>query len=114
MNSILIRRAFLEALVPLFYCAIASAQTTGVLRGTVKDPSGAVVPDARVTATLEDTNVARIVVSDPNGSYEFPVLAVGRYQLQVEAPGFKTYVQRNIEVTLGHVVVADAELQGWE
>jgi len=111
VNSILIRRAFLEALVPLFYCAIASAQTTGVLRGTVKDPSGAVVPDARVTATLEDTNVARIVVSDPNGSYEFPVLAVGRYQLQVEAPGFKTYLQRNIEVTLGHVVVADAELQ---
>jgi len=52
VNSILIRRAFLEALVPLFYCAIASAQTTGVLRGTVKDPSGAVVPGARVAAAL--------------------------------------------------------------
>ena len=101
-------------LLALLFTLRAVAQTTGVLRGTVKDPSGAVVPGAGVAAALEDTNVSRSAVSDPNGSYEFPALAVGRYQLQVEAPGFKKYVQRNIEVTLGHVVVADAELQGWE
>jgi hypothetical protein len=104
-------RAFIDVFAVLSCCAMGWAQTTGVLRGTVKDPSGAVVPGAQVAAALEDTNVSRSVVSDPDGSYEFPALAVGRYQLQVEARGFKKYVQREVEVTLGHVVVVDVSLQ---
>jgi hypothetical protein len=87
------------------------AQTTGVLRGTVKDPSGAVVPGVQVTVVLEGTNQPRFSTTDTRGSYEFPALAVGRYRLEVEASGFKKYVERNIEVTLGHVVVADVPLQ---
>jgi hypothetical protein len=87
------------------------AQTTGVLRGTIQDPSGAVVPSAQVTVVLEGTNLPRSSVSDTRGDYEFPALAVGRYRLEVEASGFKKYVQQNIEVTLGHVVVADAPLE---
>jgi len=104
-------RALLPMLALLFMLRTGVAQTTGVLRGTVKDPSGAVVSGAQVTVVLEGTNLPRSSTTDTRGDYEFPALAVGRYRLEVEAPGFKKYVQRNIEVTLGHVVVADAPLQ---
>src|SRR6516165_1592212 len=88
-----------------------TAQTTGLLRGTVKDPSGAVITGAQVTVVLQGNEVPRSTVSNATGDYEFPALAVGRYRLEVEAPAFKKYIQKNIEVTLGHVVVADAQLQ---
>jgi hypothetical protein len=64
-----------------------------------------------VTVVLEGTNLLRSLNSETSGNYEFPALAVGRYRLEVEASGFKKYVQRNIEVTLGHVIVADAPLE---
>ena len=51
----------------------------------MKEPSGGVVSGARVALTIEGTNVLRSAVSDPNGSYEFRALALGRYQLQVSA-----------------------------
>ena len=46
-------------LLALLFTLRAVAQTTGVLRGTVKDPSGAVVPGAGVAAAMEETNVSR-------------------------------------------------------
>jgi Carboxypeptidase regulatory-like domain len=106
---------FLKAcvcLLAILVSGVASfAQTTGTLRGTVKDPSGAVIPGATVTATQEGTNVARKTPSDQSGDYEFAVLPVGRYTLQTEAPGFNTAIQKDIEVTLGHVIVVDVEMQ---
>jgi len=66
---------FLKALVcvlTVLLSGVASfAQTTGTLRGTIKDPSGAVVPGASVTATQEETNVARKTQSNESGDYMF-------------------------------------------
>jgi len=105
----------IEALVCVLAVLASSvagfAQTTGTLRGTIKDPSGAVIPGASVTATQEETNAARKTQSNESGDYEFAVLPVGRYTLQTEASGFNTYVRKGIEVTLGHVIVVDAEMQ---
>jgi hypothetical protein len=95
----------------LFLSAPARGQTTGTLRGTVKDPSGAVVPGARVVATREDTGATRIAQTTGRGDYAFPALAVGHYRLQVEAPGFQRFERGAIDVTLGHVVVVDPNLQ---
>ncbi len=89
----------------------AWAQTTGTIRGTVKDPSGAVVVGAKVTATLQETKVTRTVAADDSGAYQFAALPVGHYTIEVEVSGFKKYLQTDIELTLGHVVIVDAIMQ---
>src|SRR6266446_5164517 len=78
-----------------FHCAIA--QTTGVIRGTVKDPSGAVIGGAKITAILQATNATRTAASDIRGEYVFPTLPVGRYTVEIEAPGFKKYSNRDLD-----------------
>jgi len=87
------------------------AQTTGTIRGTVTDPSGAVVPGARVTAVLSGTNASRITEANGDGDYVFPALSVGRYAVVVEAPGFGEFRQSDIGVNIGRVVVVNAKLQ---
>lgn len=81
-----------------------------MLRGTIRDPSGAVIPGAAVTAIREGTQGTRRTVSSGAGTYEFPALAVGEYRLVIEAKGFKKVVETGIGVTLGHVVVENATL----
>jgi Carboxypeptidase regulatory-like domain len=108
-----IRRLAGLACIPaaLVFAGGALAQTTGSIRGTLKDPSGAVIPGAHVTATLEAQNVPHVTSTDDNGDFEFAVLPVGTYTLEVEATGFKKYIQKGIDVTLGHVMVINPALE---
>ncbi len=96
--------------IVLGFGAAGFGQTSGVVRGTVHDPSGAVVPGAKVTAIDQSTNLPRATTTTAQGTFEFPVLQVGRYTLKVEVNGFKTYVERDIEVNIGHVVVLNPKL----
>ena len=89
----------------------AFAQTTGTLRGTVKDPSGLVVAAAKVTATLDTTRVERVTSTDGKGEYVLPAMSVGRYTLEIEAAGFKKHIHKDVEVSLGRVAVVDAVLE---
>jgi hypothetical protein len=100
--------AFLGILV---FSSAAWAQTTGAIRGSVKDPSGAVVPGAQITATLAGTDTTRAVTTDKDGSFEVVELQVGHYSLAVEAPGFKKFVVKDIAVDIGHVVAINATLE---
>jgi outer membrane receptor protein involved in Fe transport len=95
----------------VFALPCAFAQTTGVIRGTVTDPSAAVIGGAKITAILQSTNTTRTTTSDVRGEYVFPTLAVGKYSIEIEATGFKKYVNRDLDVTIGRVVVADAALE---
>jgi hypothetical protein len=74
----------------LFCTAIVSrAQTiTGSVNGTVTDPSGAVLPNAKVTATNVDTGVATPTTSNSDGIYAIRFLQIGNYKVTIEAPGF--------------------------
>jgi Carboxypeptidase regulatory-like domain len=63
----------------------AFAQTAGSITGEVKDPSGAVAPNAAVTVTNSETNVARSTVTNGAGNYSFPDLTRGIYQIKVAA-----------------------------
>ncbi len=83
---------------PLWLCAaaalllaspMAQAQFRASLRGTVSDPSGAVIPGATVTLVDKDTNQTRTSVSDGSGLYTFNALPVDHYTLTVERQGFK-------------------------
>ncbi|MDQ3918829.1 MAG: carboxypeptidase regulatory-like domain-containing protein, partial [Acidobacteriota bacterium] len=71
------------------------AQTTGsaTLRGTVKDPKGAVIAGATVTLVNERTKEERKATTNSEGGYVFPTLTPANYTLRVEASGFKTYEQ---------------------
>src|SRR5687767_11137614 len=83
-------RAFLSAL--LLVALPAAAQSTARIEGTVTDGSGAALPGATVTATNVETNVARVVVTDRDGTYTITPLIVGDYRVQVDLSGFRSTV----------------------
>ena len=64
------------------------AQAIGEILGTVRDPSGAVLPRAKITAIQTATGLTRSTISDAEGTYTLPQLPVGSYEVTVEAPGF--------------------------
>src|SRR5579864_7393036 len=78
------------ALGVLLLCSLANAQSTfGTVLGTVKDPSGSVIPKAKIQLINTGTNALRETETNSNGTYQFNNIDVGPYQLQVEAPGFQ-------------------------
>jgi len=87
------------------------AQTTGTIRGTATDPSGAVVPGANVTVIQSDTHVSRATTTNESGDYEFLALPVGRYTVGVQVAGFREARFNDIDVRLGHVTVVDVRLE---
>jgi hypothetical protein len=94
---------FFGFLICLSLAAVAPsayAQTTGAatLRGTVRDPQGAVLPDATVTLINEGTKGERKATTNGEGSYTFPAVTPGTYTFRVEAQGFKTSEQSNLSV----------------
>ena len=84
---------------------------TGGVTGTVKDPSGAMVPGAGLTLKNEATGVLQKTRSMTTGNYVFEAVPAGSYTLTVEASGFKTYVANGLEIHLQAVVTADVSLE---
>jgi Carboxypeptidase regulatory-like domain/TonB dependent receptor len=68
----------------------ALAQATGTIIGIVTDPSGAVIPNARVTAIRLGTGVSQSTVTGTAGTYTIPNLGVGTYNVTVQSQGFRT------------------------
>src|SRR5579859_4267283 len=64
------------------------AQVTGSISGSIKDPSGAAIPGAKVTATLVTQNFSTSVDSNSEGFYQFTALQPGAYTVTVEKTGF--------------------------
>ncbi len=107
------KRLSLLAVCLLIFTALAMGQVarTATLVGTVTDPAGALVPGAKVTLTNTETGFVSNGVTNAEGSYYIPFLAVGMYELRVEAAGFKFYVQRGIELRAAEVPRVDVRLQ---
>jgi hypothetical protein len=103
-----VRRTVLCLVAVLIFAAIPSAAQlpTGTILGTVKDSSGASMPGVMVTLRNADTNLTKTATTEPDGSYRFPELSVGHYEIKAEAPGFKTetHTGLNLEVTQQGVV----------
>ncbi len=82
-------RAAMSAVFLAAFSVAAHAQSTfGTVLGTVKDPSGSVVPKAIVQLTNVGTGSSHSTISGVNGSYEFVNVDVGKYKLSIEATGF--------------------------
>lgn len=87
------------------------AQTTGTVRGTVTDPSGALVAQAKVNVSQEGTGLTRFTLTNVDGSFELTALAVCQYSLRVERDGFKKYEVKGLNVTIGHCIVVNPSMR---
>ena len=95
----------------LLACLGSSAQQiTGNIRGTVADPSGAVIVGAAVTAQQVETALSRTAITGRNGDYVLLELPVGHYRLQVAAKGFEEYVQDGIMLNVNETASVSLHL----
>ena len=98
-------------LIFLFAFAFVASAQEGTIVGTVTDPSGAVVPNAKVVITNTDKNQSTDVVTNDSGQYIAPSLGIGHYQLKAEVPGFKAYEQNDIKLQVGDRLRFDIKLE---
>lgn len=101
-------QAFVRLFLLLSLCAtaklvLAQATTTGSLAGTVTDPSGSVVPDATLVLLQPATGSRHQQTTNGQGSYTFPDLQVGVYQLTVSRSGFSDSVYSSVAISIGRV-----------
>ena len=90
----------------------ASAQVTaGNISGTVKDPSGGVVPDASVDPSQYCDGNQQTTQTNADGFYAFPNVAVGQYELDVTHSGFKPYKRTAIAIDVNTKLQADVALE---
>ncbi len=95
---------FVLLLFVFLICSRLSAQVDlGRVAGSITDPSGAVVPGAKVVVKNVDTGVTRSTASDTGGLYVIPSLPAGHYQVTVEVTGFQPSSQ-TADVTVGGTV----------
>jgi len=94
-----------------FTAAGFSQTITGTLVGTVKDPTGAVLPGVSVKLTRVDTAQVREMVTDERGDFRFVQLGVGVYQLDTELTGFKTDVRSGITIRTDTTSRVDVTLE---
>ncbi len=103
--------ALVAAILTSFAFAItANAQSTGSIRGTVTDATGAIVAGASVVASNVSTGLSRTEDSNTSGIFVFPDLPIGTYTLQVSKAGFKTQRLENISLLTGQVLGLDLAL----
>jgi carboxypeptidase family protein len=94
--------AIVAALALAVFAASAWAQApTGEIFGKVTDSSGAVLPGVTVTVTGPSLLQPLVATSSESGSFQFPRLEVGSYNVKFELPGFKTVVKQDIRITVG-------------
>jgi hypothetical protein len=97
------------ALIPCFV-TIARADTGGSISGTVTDQTGAVVPDATITALNLDTTTQQTTKTNSNGFYTFTTLPVGRYQIEILREGFKPYKRTGLVLDVNAALREDITL----
>ncbi len=75
--------------------------STAQLNGVVRDPQGAVVPNAAITVTDASKGYSRSTVSDGQGNYQVLLLPPGTYTVTVSSPGFAKLIEQNVTLTIG-------------
>src|SRR6267378_2739234 len=104
-------RSLICALSCLVLSLAAIAQLpSSTLNGTVTDPQGAVVGNAKVTITNQATGVSREATVDASGFYTFANVAPGLYTLKVESPSFAAVEVKDIRLEVGQAVTQDIKL----
>jgi len=96
----------------LLMLSTAAAQSDrGTIAGSILDSTGAAVSGAAVTVKGADTGSVYKTVSTPDGTYRISDIAIGRYDVTVEAPGFKLSLQTGVPVQINTVAALNVTLQ---
>jgi Carboxypeptidase regulatory-like domain len=105
----------LQVCLVVFCCLLlvlsAAAQVqNGQFQGTVSDPTGAAIANAKVTATNTATNLSVSANTNPSGQYLIRALPIGRYDLTVTAAGFRDFSDKGVTINAGVVTRIDAKM----
>ncbi len=92
------------------FASIHAQQTTGSVVGTVKDSTGAMISTATAKATNVDTGFSRVAPTNGYGEYRIDYLPVGKYSVEVSAPGFERFVQQNISLNVNQTLTLDVTM----
>src|SRR5215467_1640842 len=84
---------------------------TGAITGTIKDPSGAVLPGVSISLTNIGTNAERKTTSDERGDYTVTLMPVGTYRIRAELTGFRAGIAENIKLDVNEQLRIDFALQ---
>src|ERR1700737_2540877 len=104
-------RCFCLCLLVLLGTARLWADVTGSMLGYVRDKSGAVLPNASVTATQTATGYTRTVATDASGQFSILALPPGRYRLTAAVPSFQQGVIDNIDLNVNDALRFDFDLK---
>jgi hypothetical protein len=105
------RAAKAICVVGVLSAAMVWASVGGRISGTVKDPSGSVIPSAQITIREVNTGLSYTTTTDDKGSYTFPLLPVGHYVLDVQASGFRGYERQGIALDTNAALTLNASLE---
>jgi hypothetical protein len=101
----------LSFLLTLLLPTCGSAQIVGgALAGTVRDESGAVLPQTAITVLNTETGSQRQLLTDEAGRYSAPSISIGKYQVTASKPGFQSQVKTGIELAVGQSATVDLTL----
>src|SRR5580698_1512938 len=115
MRSRILSTMTLSVLFILLAAASLPAQTfRGTILGTVTDPSGAVLPGAKVTVKNLGTGLERTTETSADGSYSLPELPIGTYNVTVTLTGFQTFVATGVTVDVATERRIDAAMKPGE
>jgi hypothetical protein len=103
------RLAVLLAAFFVLFAAQALAQEATIV-GTVTDPSGAAVSNAKVTLTNLDTNISKNLTTNDSGQYVAVDIHIGHYNVKVEMSGFKSAERKDLLLQVGDRARADFQL----
>ena len=99
-------------LLPLFCLGVPMpGQTFGEITGEVRDPSGAAVPNAVITAANKGTNAIRAATSNEAGIYSLPSLLPGTYDVKAVKDGFRAITRADIELQVQQTARIDFNMQ---
>jgi len=101
----------LLSLLVLFLPPVMAQETTGGIQGTVKDPTGAVIPGAEVVASSPALIGTQRATADSVGFYRFLNLPPGEYTLEVTAQGFRKYTEKGVHLEVGRLLPLDFQLE---
>lgn len=110
LGGIKARLPVLLALLWLAPTVVFGQASTGQVRGTIFDQTGAVIAGAAVTITNQETGESRETTSNEYGDYIFKLLTPGTYRVQVKAEGFKQAQIEDIVVRITETTTADVKL----
>jgi hypothetical protein len=98
---------FLLLQTPRLFAQVDEGSVTGV----IQDPTGAVVPNAKVTLLSTDTGLTLEKAASGSGEYTFAPVKIGHYSVTASAPGFATTTQQNLQVSVNQILQVNIQLK---